>query len=122
MKPFNLKEALEGKPLVTRGGNDAVGFAKVAGATGDYQYVAAVTGHVETYTKDGVFNLRAPRKPDLDLFMKDEEVWVNIYRKDEALNEKGYYIGKRAFGSEEEARKAPVINLKRYIMAVKVSG
>jgi hypothetical protein len=81
MKPFNLKEALAGKPVVTRDGRPV----KIAGYNPDYLGGQKLLGWVMGYiydvgewTKDGISSIRE----DLDLFMAPTERKEWIVRVD----------------------------------------
>lgn len=68
MKPFNLKEALAGKPVVTRNGRPVTQLTHMHVVTDSYSLVGVMRYKIETWTTDGKF-LRTPREHVLDLFM-----------------------------------------------------
>lgn len=71
MKPFNLQEALEGKPLVTRDGKKVLDFHyfECSNLTSDYPIIAFIEGQIylNSYTNNGL-SVRH-RVSDTDLFM-----------------------------------------------------
>lgn len=81
MKPFNLEEALAGKPVVTRDGRSV----KITGyneeARDDFQIAGWLEGIVRGWGKDGRYTPNGG-PDDYDLFMTPEktEGWVNIFR------------------------------------------
>ena|ERR1700686_121316 len=83
MKPFNLQDALAGKPVVTRDGKAVKQLAFFPEAE-KYSVIAYSAGdEVDTYTKDGRFlNYGAVNDSSRDLFMAGtmKTGWVNIYR------------------------------------------
>lgn len=88
LKPFNLSDALAGKPVVTRDGRPV----KIAGYNPDFNgnSLAAWMGApadkemnhatVHAWNKDGIYDVGIDH--DFDLFMAPttRTVWVNIYR------------------------------------------
>jgi len=110
MKPFNLQEALAGKPVVTRDGRSVTDFHVFP--TAEYQKVYAVvggdrvTGFSEkgTYYNNGITNGR-------DLFMVSEkkEGWVNVWGETRipAYRKRGYKIFATKQEAEESARAYP---------------
>ena len=75
-KPFNLQEALAGKPVVTRDGRKV----KIGAYNHDadaYHVIGWIDGFPEDWTKDGHY-FHDERESDLNLFMAPEtkDVWV----------------------------------------------
>jgi hypothetical protein len=81
MRPFNLQEALAGKPVVTRDGKEVKQIAYFPDAK-TYPVVAySSKDEVDTYTEDGKF-LTGTVEGSRDLFMVSTKKtgFVNIYR------------------------------------------
>lgn len=79
MKPFNLQEALAGKPVVTRDGHKVTELHYFETAQLGEQLVFVVDRHLRMAYADGRI-YRSEISP-LDLFMVGEprEIWLNIY-------------------------------------------
>jgi hypothetical protein len=80
MKPFNLQDALAGKPVVTRDGK-AVKQIAYFPEVETYAVMAYIEGSdVDTYTREGSY---WSSKGTHDLFMASTKKtgWVNIYRE-----------------------------------------
>lgn len=78
MRKFDLEEAKAGKPLVTRGGQDAKFIAHVPEV---HQVVVLVGESIWSLCEDGIYG--ACKNPGaLDLFMKPTKrtVYVNVYK------------------------------------------
>lgn len=78
MKPFNLQEAIAGKPICDRKGRPCKFLAYEPALKGDYKLEAlCADGHLNTFTDEGRFW----RTDDRDLFMvtTKKTVWLNIY-------------------------------------------
>lgn len=75
MKPFNLAEALEGKPLVTRAGQPAYGFKRLYNPDGTFIYPYSVYFYTEkdrmSYSPKGKCFIDS--ESPADLFMVEEE-------------------------------------------------
>lgn len=84
MKPFNLAEALAGKPVVNGYGSPIVSVTHIpAGKT--YQLVGVDSvGQITTYTIEGMFNSCEPDS-QANLFMApvEKRVWLNIWLNDD---------------------------------------
>lgn len=89
MRPFNLAEALAGKPVVTRGGHKVTQLTQFPTT---YAYVLAGVltdgdgrASIDTWTKDGLFTDDPGRNHDFDLFMevKEKRIWVNLWKNDD---------------------------------------
>jgi hypothetical protein len=84
-KPFNLQEALEGKPVVTRDGRKV----KIAGYKPNAQPMHKIVGWANSgsrsWQEDGTFN--GTENHPADLFMAPEtmDVWVVVYEFDGKL-------------------------------------
>jgi hypothetical protein len=88
MKPFNLQEALAGKPVITRAGKTVTKLVAFDIPDGKYPLVASIYGRdsVEVYTLSGEFftTYGKNRASDYDLFMASTKKtgWMNVYRED----------------------------------------
>jgi hypothetical protein len=81
MKPFNLQEALAGKPVVTREGLQVQDLQQFPSAT--YQRIGAVIrGEVLTFNENGGYwNNGNISDRDLCMASEKKEGWVNVYPK-----------------------------------------
>jgi len=103
MKPFNLQEALAGKPVVTRHGIIVTKIYHIKEKdVNEYTVLAVINSNSFWFNKNGIYNPRF--ETGLDLFMATEKktVWVNVY-KDADSDCFGYYTD-RAVDSEEKAK------------------
>jgi hypothetical protein len=110
MKPFNLQEAIAGKPLVTKDGREVKRFTYLPEVNNEYKIVAVVDGKLLIYTEAGHFWTADKAFTDRDLFMKATKVtrWVNLYRKQNCqllrtTNEDNIAVGCLSFESKEDA-------------------
>ena len=95
LKPFDLQEAKEGKPVCTRDGRKAriICFDRINGDY--YKIVACVTafdGNFEEvlfYGIDGyIVDSQNPKDEDLMMLPEKKEGWVNVYREETNNNER----------------------------------
>jgi hypothetical protein len=101
MKPFNLKEAIDGKPLITRGGKKVLKFHYFDIEEIDESIVAVIEGckGLNVFHKNGRY---FKHEEDInDLFMAGPGKWVNIYYN-EHLN---HVTTGAIYQTEEEAKK-----------------
>lgn len=79
MKPFNLQEALAGKPVVTRDGRKVTEIYHFKTGTSVYSVHACIDGCIREYTQRGTY-YETGNGSDFDLFMEEPVVegWVNI--------------------------------------------
>ena len=91
MKPFNLKEALEGAPVVTRNGNEVTQLCKFDVLDLDAQELYAVIddSQIESFYLNGQW--REKGESGYDLFMAEPQkfLWINLWQQ---LHENGNYI------------------------------
>jgi hypothetical protein len=110
-KPFNLEEALAGKPVVTRGGYKVSQLTKFNGIT-KFSLVGVVEDgdhcgpiHPQTWQPNGRFSYYG--ESGFDLFMEVEEEkqlpsgYVNVWK-----NEDGYSLPYATFHYTREAAQA----------------
>lgn len=82
MKPFNLKDALAGKPVVTRDGRKVEGLTHFPTLKKDYNSLPLV-GVVEGYMRfwsDTVPSLGSGNPIDLFMVGTKKTMWGNVYR------------------------------------------
>ena len=74
MKPFDLKAALSGAPVVTRDGREVTQLVRFDGAT-TYSLAGLLDGRIYTFTGVGKYSIGSEN--DQDLFMREEpeEIW-----------------------------------------------
>ena len=110
MKPFNLQEALAGKPVVTRDGRDVSQITLFTHV--DTWCVVAVVENFDTvslYTQNGRYTMFEDRP--LDLFMKSTKhqrfvnVWSDPYGTC-SIHDGEIGLGKTLWGSQKEADQA----------------
>lgn len=110
MKPFNLQEALAGKPVVTRDGRPV----KIAGYNPDARYCDKITGWVDNISRDwsneGRYYISG--ESNFDLFMASEKrtYWVNVYKK-----MGGFYESGQALHESEKIAKESIVRQWNYI-------
>ena len=74
MKPFNLKEALAGKPVITRDGDEVTNIVKFDVCDNPYSVAGLHNGNIRTWTEEGKFDIFSQIKlNDFDLFMDSED-------------------------------------------------
>lgn len=81
MKPFNLKEALEGKPVITRTG-EPVTQLFLFDCEDNLPLMGVLNNELHSFTKEGKWSFYKHNVYDADLFMASEEkqVFINIYK------------------------------------------
>lgn len=67
MKPFNLKEALEGKPVITRDGREVTQLHEFK-TSEKYSLFGVIDNRVYAFANSGIFDYDASHS-DYDLFM-----------------------------------------------------
>jgi len=80
MKPFNLEEALAGKPVVTSQGIPVTQIVHFKNVKQIYQVFGVLNGEVESWAIQGQYNKKYDNH-NKDLFMLSEKksIWVNVY-------------------------------------------
>jgi hypothetical protein len=80
MKPFNLDEALAGKPVVTRDRIKITELHHFKTFQSSYKVLAIINGLAHWFNENGKLN--QDHETRLDLFMASEkkEGWINIYK------------------------------------------
>lgn len=116
MKPFNLEEALAGKPVVTRGGRKITDLHYFRVEDNIFPIYANIEGYktIDRFTIDGLYDNMVTKHPK-DLFMISEEKWTNIYWDDvfKRVFNAGYYY------SEEQAKNHIVKN-SNFLRSLKI--
>lgn len=82
MKPFNLEEALAGKPVVTKSGQKVIELHYFKGIDSKYEcIIAQIEGYVslERFYINGNYHFN--QTSNFDLFMAEEKIefWHNVY-------------------------------------------
>ena len=120
MKPFNLEEALAGKPVVTRDGLKVTEIYHFKTGTSAYSVHACIDGRIKEYTQRGTYYEKL-NGSDFDLFMEEPiiEGWVNVY----CVNDNYIYIS----STHESAEKAIESSkhsgdAKYYIKTIKIDN
>ena len=88
MKPFNLEEALAGKPVVTRDGRKVTQFVhfKLEDCL-DPIYGIVDDNELLSWDEDGKYWPGTKVIDDKDLFMASEEIaiWINIWKNSQGI-------------------------------------
>lgn len=110
MKPFDLEQALAGKPVVTRNGLPVPDVHLFGNASGKFCVGAVIKGEVFLFTLEGKTSLSG--ESELDLLMSPEKrmVWLNIFDDLKTLE----YIAV-GFNSRESAGKDPSSRYARFV-------
>ena len=112
MKPFNLEEALAGKPVVTLIGQEVTQLTIFNAKKSNTNLVGVVDGNIESWTTKGKY---LDQETSLDLFMKTEKktVWIVINNSDQS-------VYKDYFSSKESAEAAWFDDCKFYPVEIEV--
>ena len=81
-KPFNLEEALAGKPVVTREGEHVLKVVSFLGVETDSEYLvwfATASGICSCYPNGKQFSGPEDHYRDLFMEVEDEVVWINFH-------------------------------------------
>lgn len=102
MKPFNLEEAIAGKPVITRNGSKVQELVFFNYKELSEPILAKIAGRsvVLHFYRDGSYF--KDDEHENDLFMADPERWINIYWDE---NTKKSRDGGSMYDTEEEAKK-----------------
>ena len=81
MKPFNLEEALAGKPVVTRDGKKVYDIFHLSSMRNERNVLAIFEYDCMLYRHDGtcIFNSKEPHSSDLLMESEKKSIWVNVY-------------------------------------------
>lgn len=81
MKPFNLKEALAGKSVMTRNGVKVVRLFHAEEANEANKVIVVLeTGLVGGYAEDGTYYTHSVSWLDLVMVPQKKEGWINLYQ------------------------------------------
>lgn len=83
MKPFNLQEAIEGKPLVTRDGRKVLNFHYFRDSKAKHTIIALVENELENYLhyySNGTFLKLEESHYDLFMYEEPKKYFVNVYK------------------------------------------
>lgn len=80
MKPFNLQDAINGKPVITRAGDSLTFGAYIPQAKGYKLFMIDPDGDVNRYNENGRYRGNVTES-EMDLFMVPTKrtVWINLY-------------------------------------------
>jgi len=88
MKPFNLEEALAGKPVVTKSGIPVTQISEFKVDEDSFYSVAGVIyGALSLWDKSGKYNITKDELHSFDLLMAPEKksIWVNVWENKQGL-------------------------------------
>jgi hypothetical protein len=116
MKPFNLEEALAGKPVVTRAGKPVTQLT-LFNSSNNYPLHGVIDGYIEAWTQQGNFNDSQARSGN-DLFMVPvkRDGWINILRNQ---SDGALIAGARVFEAREQAGAA-IYGDGRHVATIKI--
>lgn len=114
MKPFNLSDALAGKPVVTRDGR-TVSKVVLVDDTLEHCLVAVINGKMSAHDRQGQFTTTETER---DLFMAStkKSVWVNVYDEGGKLG-----VSKVKYDTEEECLKN-ITRKGKYIKTIEITN
>lgn len=117
MKPFNLKEALEGKPVVTRN-NLSVTQLTLFETDNIYPLRAVIERCVCEFTTGGLFHNEAlDHKYDLFMATEKKSIWINVY-----LDKDGQItLSHKHYSIESALRSTKTINWS-YIKTIEITN
>ena len=116
LKPFNLEEALAGKPVVTRGGRKVTEIYHFKTANQDQFPITAIIDK-EKFGYDLSGHFMGSGETEYDLFMAPEtlQVFINVYKEKDGhvfgvllKTEKGAEYEKSIKGSQTFLKTVPV--------------
>lgn len=117
MKPFDLKAAKAGAPIVTRDGTPAKFIANVPEARHSFQVLCLVRDTVFSYAPDGQYDpLRGESMLDLFMASRTRTVWVNLYECDSTFGAASYYANQVA--ADNYASTSPRIGGKAWPLEI----
>jgi hypothetical protein len=117
-KPFNLEEALVGKPCITRGGKKVTEIVYMSTMTGNNKVLAVSEGCARLYNEHGKLS-SIIEVHELDLLMvwekwKKKSIWVNVYYFSDIIRLGSHY------NSKEEALES--IDSEFYIKTIEITN
>jgi len=116
MKPFNLEEALAGKPVITRDGRKVTQLTKLDNKN-DFCIVGVVDNGIEIWNLKGEYDGFPDSK--FDLFMKTEKksIWVNVYEYESDISFGNIFLTKT-----EAVSKINKFNKDTYIKTIEITN
>lgn len=113
MKPFDLSEALEGKPVVTRDGRKVTYITHLSPRL--IGGILENTEKISTWNSSGYFlNDSSTHSCDLFMYIEKKSVWVNVYE-----DEKGDLF-LMEHSSKDEAHKSIISGT--YIKTIEITN
>lgn len=86
MKPFDLKEALSGKPVCTRSGKPVTQLTRFDENSHKYKVYGVLEGLIQCWTDKGIFNINSNDEADENGLMMatvTKTGWIARYVKDD---------------------------------------
>jgi hypothetical protein len=109
VKPFNLEQALAGKPVVTRNGREVIHLQQFP-IKGTYPLIGLVQGNseVSAWRIDGTISPYGASVDDLVMPVTKKTLWLNVYpcKMKTTFTPTGYRAGGPLYPSEADAKKA----------------
>lgn len=102
MKPFDLKKALAGDPVVLSNGKKVTAIAHFPNAHNKYRVVAEIEGILRTFTEEGQEIDQYHSTNVLCMAPIQKEVWINLYSNEYSVT--GVRSGGATYRTEAEAR------------------
>jgi hypothetical protein len=117
MKPFNLEEALAGKPVVCKNGWEVTEIVYMPTVISRLKLLAVAHGVVRAYDREGNFNSFSDNN-ELQLFMAEEKksIWINVYD-----NERDLFVSTHKT-SDEAIEKAISTTEFNYIKTIEITN
>ena len=117
MKPFNLEEALDGKPVVTRDGRKVTHITKMPNNNFIVGIIEGVPQIPQWAVNGNFLNDHYTHPCDLFMFIEKKSVWVNIY---EDLYDNTFALGLQHLSLEKA--KLNISNDKTYIKTIEITN
>jgi hypothetical protein len=115
MKPFNLEEALDGKPVVTRDSRKVTHITRIP----NNNFIVGIIEDVKQipqWALNGKFlNDHYTHPCDLFMFIEKKSVWANVY---ESINDGILFL--MTYSSKEEASKSKHLGI--YIKTIEITN
>lgn len=118
LKPFDLEEALNGAPVITRDGREVTEIYCFETSGSKYTVYACIDGQVYPYVANGKYFFNGETESKDDLFMGQPVLinWVNVYCNKE------YIFLSSTYPSEEKAMESArkSTNASFYVKTIKI--
>lgn len=115
MKPFNLSDALAGKPVVTRNGR-TVSKVVLVDETLQFPLVAVINGKMFAHDRQGQYFTTAETENDLFMASTKKSVWVNVYDEGGKLG-----VSKVKYDTQEECLRN-ITRKGKYIKTIEITN